>query len=48
MNANLTDIEQIARYQIAERTHLSPRFPRPRRRHLLANRLRQVADRLDA
>ena len=47
MHTALTDIEQIARYQISERCRLSPRFPRPGRRARLAGALRRTADRLD-
>ena len=47
MNTQLTDIEQIARFQISERSHLSPRYPRPGRRTRLAGALRRAADRLE-
>lgn len=47
MHTALTDIEQIARFQIRERTRPSPRYPRPDRRTRLAGALRRAADRLD-
>lgn len=47
MHTGLTEIEQIARFQISERTRLSPRYPRPGRRTRWAGALRRAADRLD-
>lgn len=52
MHTSLTEIEQIARQQIHERSHPAHvhhevRSPQPPTRHRLAGTLRRIADRLD-